>query len=203
LKENLDRKLWKADVLFCGIDEVGRGALAGPVVAAAVVLAPGTVIRGADDSKALSGPKRLRLDWLIRQRCLACAVGAASHHFIDRHNIASATFHAMRLAVNRLRIRPAFALADGWPVSGLDIPCSGVVRGDRRSLSIACASIIAKVFRDRLMVRLADRYPDYGFDRHVGYGTARHLSALKQLGPSPVHRRSFAPVRRLEASVTG
>ncbi len=197
MKENLDRNLWKTDAFFCGIDEVGRGALAGPVVAAAVILPPGAVIPGADDSKVLSPRKRLCLDRLIRHRCLACAVGAAGHRYIDRYNIAAATFYAMRLAVRRLCVRPVFALADGWQVPELEVPCTGIVRGDQRSLSIACASIVAKVFRDRLMVRLAGRYPGYGFERHAGYGTARHLAALRQLGPSPIHRRTFAPVRRL------
>ncbi len=197
MRENLDRTLWKAEALFCGVDEVGRGALAGPVVAAAVVFAPGAAVRGADDSKLLSGRQRLRLERLIRQRCLTCAVGAAGPRFIERHNIAQATCRAMSLAVRRLSIRPAFALVDGRPVSGLDVPCNGVVRGDRRSLSIACASIIAKVFRDRLMTRLAARYPGYGLERHVGYGTAEHLAALQQLGPTPIHRRTFAPINRL------
>jgi ribonuclease HII len=102
----------------------------------------------------------------------------------------------MRLAVGRLSVRPSLALADGWPVPGLGIPCNGLVRGDRRSLSIACASVVAKVFRDRLMARVALRYPGYGFERHVGYGTAEHIAALRRLGPSPIHRRTFAPVTR-------
>jgi len=196
LRENLDRKLWKNSAFFCGVDEVGRGALAGPVVAAAVVLRPGTRIPGVDDSKKLSPDRRRRFEVRIKQRCLAWSIGAASHRYIDRHNIHSATFHAMRLAVNKLPVRPAMALADGWPIPGLDIPCTGVIGGDGRSLSIACASILAKVFRDGVMERLGRRYPGYGMERHKGYGTAEHLRAISLLGASPVHRRSFQPLSR-------
>lgn len=199
MRDNLDLKLWQSSTLFCGVDEVGRGALAGPVVAAAVILPPHTEIEGADDSKKLTPLRRARLEPEIKRRSLAWTVAWAGHRFIEQHNIANATFHAMRLAVRRLRIRPELVLADGWAIPGLGLPCEGIIHGDGLSLSIACASIVAKVWRDRLMTRMAERYPGYGMERHVGYGTAEHLRALAELGPSPIHRRTFAPVRNLIA----
>jgi ribonuclease HII len=194
VRENLDRGLCRSSTLLCGVDEVGRGALAGPVVACAVVLPPGTEIDGADDSKLLSPARRARLDPEIRDRCLSFSLATANHAYIDRYNIRVATFHAMRLAVNRLDVRPGLVIADGWPIPDLDLPCRGLVGGDRRSLSIACASIVAKVWRDQLMERFSHRYPGYAFEKHKGYGTPQHLRALRELGPSPIHRRSFAPV---------
>jgi ribonuclease HII len=173
--------------------------LAGPVVAAAVILPPHTEIEGADDSKKLTPRCRARLEPEIKRRSLAWTVAWAGHRFIEQHNIANATFHAMRLAVRRLRIRPELVLADGWAIPGLDLPCKGIIHGDSSSLSIACASIVAKVWRDRLMTRLSERYPGYGLDRHKGYGTPMHLRALRELGASPIHRRTFAPVRELSA----
>ena len=202
MRENLDRKLWKASTTFCGVDEVGLGALAGPVVAAAVILRPCTRIRGADDSKKLTPLRREAIDALVRKRCLSWSVGAAGHHFIDRHNVLNAAHYAMRLAVRRLAIRPDLVLVDGRSIPGLDIACTGVVGGDARSLSIACASIIAKVYRDRLMVHMAERYCGYGFDHHKGYGTAEHLDAMSRLGTSPIHRRSFEPVRQCTPAVS-
>jgi ribonuclease HII len=199
VRDNLDLKLWQSSTLFCGVDEVGRGALAGPVVAAAVILPPHTEIEGADDSKKLTPLRRARLEPEIKRRSLAWTVAWAGHRFIERHNIANATFHAMRLAVRRLRIRPELVMADGWAIPGIGLPCEGIIHGDSSSLSIACASIIAKVWRDRLMTRLSGRYPGYGLDRHKGYGTPAHLNALRKLGPSPIHRRTFAPVRNLTA----
>jgi ribonuclease HII len=178
---------------------VGRGALAGPVVVAAVILPPNVQIDGADDSKKLTPLRRERLEPEIKRRSLAWAVAWAGHRFIEEHNIANATFHAMRLAVRRLRVRPELVLADGWAIPGIDLPCRGIIHGDRSSLSIACASIIAKVWRDRLMTRLSGRYPGYGLDQHKGYGTPAHLRALKELGPSAIHRRTFSPVRDLAA----
>jgi ribonuclease HII len=200
LRDNLDLRLWQNSTLFCGVDEVGRGALAGPVVAAAVILSPNAEVAGADDSKQLTPLRRARLEPEIKRRSLAWAVALASHRYIEQHNIAAATFHAMRLAVKRLRIRPELVLADGGTIPRIDLPCQGIVGGDRRSLSIACASIIAKVWRDRLMTRLSRRYPGYGLDRHKGYGTAAHLQALRELGATPIHRRTFAPVRNLAAA---
>jgi len=177
------------------VDEVGRGALAGPVVAAAVILPPHAEVEGADDSKKLTPLRRLRLEPEIKRRSRGWAVAWAGHRFIERHDIASATFHAMRLAVRRLPIRPELVLADGRAIPGIGLPCQGIIAGDTKSLSIACASIIAKVWRDRLMTRLSRRYPGYGLDQHKGYGTAAHLRALQELGASPIHRRTFAPVR--------
>ena len=195
MRENLDLKLWRSSTLFCGVDEVGRGALAGPVVAAAVILPPHSEIDGVDDSKKLTSLRRERLEPEIKRRSLAWTVSSVGLRFIEQHNIANAAFHAMRQAVRRLRIRPEFVLADGWAIPGIGLPCQGIIAGDSKSLSIACASIIAKVWRDRLMTRLSGRYPGYGLDQHKGYGTAAHLRALKELGASPIHRRTFAPVR--------
>jgi len=197
VKNNLDRELWQSSTLFCGVDEVGRGALAGPVVAAAVILPPHTEVEGADDSKKLTPLRRERLEPEIKRRSLAWALAVASQRFIEEHNIARATFHAMRLAVRKLPVRPELVLADGWAIPDMGIPCRGIIGGDSQSLSIACASIIAKVWRDRLMTRLSGRYPGYGLDRHKGYGTAEHLRALAELGACPIHRRTFSPVREL------
>lgn len=174
--------------------------MAGPVVAAAVILPPHAEIGGADDSKKLTPGRRLKLEVEIKRRALAWSVSGANHRYIDLNNIANAAFHAMRTAVGRLSIRPALVLADGFAIPDIDIPCQGIIGGDGKSLSIACASIIAKVFRDRLMTKMADCYPGYGFERHVGYGTAEHLRALRELGPSPIHRRTYAPIRELTAA---
>jgi ribonuclease HII len=171
--------------------------LAGPVVAAAVILPPHTEVEGADDSKKLTPLRRERLEPEIKRRSLAWALAVASQRFIEEHNIARATFHAMRLAVRKLPVRPELVLADGWAIPDMGIPCRGIVGGDSQSLSIACASIIAKVWRDRLMTRLSGRYSGYGLDRHKGYGTAEHLRALAELGACPIHRRTFSPVREL------
>jgi ribonuclease HII len=174
--------------------------LAGPVVAAAVILRPNAEVEGADDSKELTPLRRARLEPEIKRRSLAWAVAPASHRYIERHNIAAATFHAMRLAVKRLQMRPELVLVDGREIPRIGLPCRGIVGGDSLSLSIACASIVAKVWRDRLMTRLSRRYPGYGLDRHKGYGTAAHLRALRELGATPIHRRTFGPVRSLAAA---
>jgi ribonuclease HII len=199
VRNNLDRELWQSSTLFCGVDEVGRGALAGPVVAAAVMLPPNARFRWANDSKKVTVLRRNKLEADIKRRALAWAIASADHHYIEEHNVANAVFHAMRTAIGELSARPALVLADGFKIPDLDIPCRGIIDGDSKSLSIACASIIAKVFRDRLMTQMAGQYPGYGFERHVGYGTAQHLQALKELGPSPIHRRTYGPVRQLVA----
>ena len=184
-----------------GVDEAGRGPLAGPVVAAAVILDRRHLPRGIDDSKRLSAPERAAafeaLMVLVEQGRIAVAVAAASTAEIDRLNILQATLLAMRRAVLRLDPAPATALVDGNRAP--DLPClvRTIVDGDALSLSIAAASIIAKVIRDRSMVRLARRYPGYGWERNMGYGTAIHRTALDRLGPTPHHRRSFAPLRQL------
>jgi len=200
VKDNLDRELWQSSTLFCGVDEVGRGALAGPVVAAAVILPPNIRLDRADDSKQVTPLRRVKLEAIIKQRALAWAISSADHRYIEGHNVANACFHAMRMAVKQLSVRPALVLADGFKIPRIGLPCRGIVGGDGKSLSIACASIIAKVFRDRLMTEMAGQYPGYGFERHVGYGTAEHLRALRELGPSPIHRRTYAPVRELIAT---
>jgi ribonuclease HII len=197
LRQNLDTKLWSSSTLFCGVDEVGRGALAGPVVAAAVVLRRHARLDGVRDSKLLTARRRERLDAVIRATALAWGVGSASQRTIDRDNILEATLAAMRRAVARLKLRPELVLVDGPAVPDVGLPCTGIVGGDNRSLSIACASIVAKVYRDSMMTRLDRLAPGYGFSRHKGYGTAGHLAALNRLGPSPIHRRSFAPVAAL------
>ncbi|MGB9742023.1 MAG: ribonuclease HII [candidate division WOR-3 bacterium] len=200
--ENLDRRLVPSNALVCGVDEVGRGAIAGPVVAAAVIIPPGYRIYGVNDSKLLSAKQREELAEVIKKRALAIGIGAAGTRLIEKENIAQATFRAMRLAVNKAvsqlehgdRNR-LIVLADGWRIPGTTLPCIGIRQGDRRSQAIACASIIAKVFRDQMMVRLDRRYPGYGFARHKGYGTAAHIQALKKLGVSNFHRRTFEPVK--------
>ena len=176
-----------------GIDEAGRGPWAGPVVAAAAILDLARVPPGLDDSKRLSPARRAALyDALVGVAALG--VGIAEVEEIDRLNIRQATFLAMRRAVAALGIAPAHALVDGDALPGLDCPTSAIVGGDGRSLSIAAASIVAKVTRDRLMRALAEACPGYGFERHKGYGTAAHRAALARLGPSPHHRLSFRPV---------
>jgi len=185
-----------AQPLAAGVDEAGRGPLAGPVVAAAVIL-PAGCIDGLDDSKKLSPERREALAGLIRERALAWGLGRAEPEEIDRLNILQASLLAMRRAVASLRPAPALLLVDGNRDPRCGIPARTVVGGDGRLAPIAAASILAKVHRDREMAALDARYPGYGFARHKGYPTAAHLQALAALGASPVHRRSFAPVRRV------
>ncbi len=183
-----------------GIDEAGRGPWAGPVVAAAVVLdprsMPGELAAGLDDSKKLKKPVRERLFDLIAAHA-AAGVGQASVAEIDSLNILQATMLAMRRAVDALPVRPQHAIVDGNRAPGLDIPTRTLVGGDARALSIAAASIVAKVTRDRIMARLADECPGYGWERNAGYGTRQHGDALEKHGVTPHHRRSFAPVAKL------
>lgn len=181
--------------LVAGVDEAGRGPLAGPVVAAAVILDPHNEIMGLKDSKQLSASRRAGLEAEIRARALAFALGWAEVDEIDRLNILKATFLAMQRAVAALSLPPRCALVDGHLSPALPCKTVAVVRGDATVAAISAASILAKEARDRLMVELEDTYPGYGFARHKGYGTREHLAALDRLGPSPVHRRSFAPVR--------
>ncbi len=182
--------------LVCGIDEAGRGPLAGPVVAAAVILDPARPIPGLNDSKKLSEKKRLVLARLIRERALAWAVAEASVEEIDRINILQASLLAMQRAVAALSIRPISALVDGNRCPPLDMPAEAIIKGDGKVASIAAASILAKTDRDAGMLVLHAQYPQYGFDRHMGYPTAAHCKALAEHGASPVHRRSFGPVAR-------
>ena len=183
--------------LVCGIDEAGRGPLAGPVVAAAVILDPARPIAGLDDSKKLSEKKRVLLAELIRREAVSWAVAEASVEEIDRLNILQATFLAMQRAVAALAVRPESALVDGNRCPRLDVPVEAVVKGDGKIASIAAASILAKTVRDAGMLDLHTLYPQYGFDRHMGYPTAAHFAALNEHGASPVHRRSFGPVAQL------
>lgn len=182
--------------LVCGIDEAGRGPLAGPVVAAAVILDPARPIPGLNDSKKLSEKKRDALAVLIRERALAWAVAEASVEEIDRLNILHATMLAMQRAVAGLAVRPTSAMVDGNRCPKLDIPAEAVVKGDGKIASIAAASILAKTVRDAGMLALHVQYPMYSFDRHMGYPTAAHFQALEEHGASPVHRRSFGPVAK-------
>ena len=182
--------------LVCGIDEAGRGPLAGPVVAAAVILDPARPIPGLNDSKKLSEKKRLVLAELIRERAIAWAVAEASVEEIDRINILQASLLAMQRAVAGLVVRPISALVDGNRCPQLDIPAEAIIQGDGKIASIAAASILAKTVRDAGMLVLHAQYPQYGFDRHMGYPTAAHFKALEEHGASPVHRRSFGPVAK-------
>lgn len=180
-----------------GVDEVGRGPLAGAVVAAAVILDPNCKIPGLNDSKLLSAQARVKLDGLIRSGCIAFGIGRAEVEEIDRLNILQATFLAMQRAVSALAVAPAQVLVDGNRCPRLAVPAQAVVGGDRSVAAISAASILAKHHRDQEMIALDAVYPGYGFAQHKGYGTAEHLAALRTLGPTPLHRRSFRPVREL------
>jgi ribonuclease HII len=178
--------------LIAGVDEVGRGPLAGPVVACAVVMPPSRrAIAGVDDSKALDAAERVRLAALIRAQALALSLGAASVREIGALNIYQATVLAMRRALTRLRVSPDIVLIDGKPIRTLGITHRAVVGGDRRCYSVACASIVAKVVRDRLMASLSVRYPAYDWGRNAGYGTSAHFAALREAGLTAHHRAGF------------
>ena len=181
--------------LIAGIDEAGRGALAGPVVAAAVILPMGVRIDGVDDSKKLSPEKRERLFDVIMSQALRVGVGMAGHREIDRINILQATRLAMQEAVGKLSPQPDYLLIDGITTIASPLPQKTIKKGDSLSLTIAAASIIAKVSRDRLMAELDRKYPGYGFAGHKGYGSSDHLEAIRRLGPSPVHRLTFGGVK--------
>jgi len=195
--ENAMRRL--GFVRIAGVDEVGRGCLAGPVVAAAVVLDPGRHIPGVCDSKQLTAADRERLHDQIQGAAAACAIAAAEPDEIDRINIHRASLEAMRRAVVSLAPLPDLVLVDAFRIPDLYMPQRGIVHGDSRCAAIAAASIIAKVWRDRLMQQLHEQDPRYGFDRHKGYATADHLAAVARFGYSPVHRRSFRPPSLFDA----
>ena len=182
--------------LICGVDEAGRGPLSGPVVAAACILPAGCEIPGLNDSKKLTPKQRDRLFDTVREVAVAYSVGQASPEEIDELNILKATHLAMHRAVAALE-KVEYVLVDGLPVPGFPCPCENMVKGDARCASIAAASIVAKVCRDELMEKADLEFPGYGFALHKGYGTRAHLEALRKLGVSPIHRRSFAPVRAL------
>jgi len=184
--------------LLAGVDEVGRGPIAGPVVACAVIMPPESrAIVGVDDSKRLTHEQRVRLAVKIRERAVAFALGAASVHEIDRINIYQASVLAMRRALGRLRVAPDHVVIDGKAMRTLAIPHTAVVHGDARCFSIACASILAKVTRDLLMTRLAQRYPQYIWDQNAGYTTRAHVSGLTSFGITPHHRKSFCRISDL------
>ena len=177
--------------LVCGADEAGRGPLAGPVCAAAVILPEGVDLPGLNDSKKLTEKKREALFPLIQERAVACGIAFASVEEIEKMNILAAALLAMDRAIGQLSPAPELALIDGNTVKGISLPARSVVGGDGKVAAIAAASVLAKVTRDRLMLALAEQYPQYGFDRHKGYGTKEHYAALEKYGPSPVHRPSF------------
>jgi len=188
---------WHPPGLVAGVDEAGRGPLAGPVVAAAVILDDLQPIAGLADSKTLSAARRERLFDEIRAKALCCSIGEASVEEIDRLNILQATLLAMQRAVQGLRLKPVRVLVDGNCLPRLDVPADALVKGDARVAAIAAASILAKVTRDRWCMQLHAQYPQYGFAAHKGYGTRAHLMALQAHGACPEHRRSFAPVARV------
>jgi ribonuclease HII len=197
LKPEQTRLPWDRPGLVAGVDEAGRGPLAGPVIAAAVILDARNPIKGLADSKKLSALQRERLFDLICARALCCAVGSASVQEIDEINILQATMLAMRRAVKGLRLMPSKVLIDGNRIPVLTVRAEAIVGGDALVPEISAASIIAKVHRDRWCAQLDAQYPDYGFASHKGYGTAQHLAALRRLGACPEHRRSFAPVTQV------
>lgn len=177
--------------LICGVDEAGRGPLAGPVCAAAVILPPHLEIPGLTDSKKLTDKKRRELFPIIKEQAIAYGIGFASHQEIDEINILQATFLAMRRAMDQLAVRPELALIDGNRETDFGVPVKTVVKGDSLSASIAAASILAKVSRDDVMMDMAEEYPQYSFEIHKGYGTKAHYAALREYGASPIHRMTF------------
>ena len=182
--------------LIAGVDEAGRGPLAGPVVAAAVILDPVRPIPGLADSKMLSAERREQLATQIHERAIAVTISVIGPEIIDRINILQATLEAMREAIEQLSPEPLLVRIDGNRAPRVSLPVQTVVGGDRSDRAISAASIIAKTHRDALMLALHAEYPEYGFDRHKGYGTPAHLDALDRLGPTPAHRQSFRPVRQ-------
>ena len=176
---------------ICGIDEVGRGPLAGPVVAGAVILPEDCQILYLNDSKKLSEKKREELYEIIMEQAIAVGIGYASHTRIDEINILQATYEAMREAISKLSVRPQILLNDAVTIPMVEIPQVPIIKGDAKSVSIAAASIVAKVTRDRLMVKYSELMPEYGFASNKGYGSQEHIEALKKYGPSPIHRKTF------------
>jgi len=189
--------LWDVPGLMAGVDEAGRGPLAGPVVAAAVILDDEHPIKGLGDSKVISEKRRERLFDEIRAKALCCCIAEASVQEIDTLNILQATLLAMRRAVEGLRLKPGKVLVDGNRLPVLKVPAEAIVKGDAKVPAISAASILAKVYRDRLCIEMDRQHPEYGFAGHKGYPTAEHIAALRMHGASPWHRSSFAPVREV------
>lgn len=199
-----EERLWGRGYRYvAGIDEAGRGPLAGPVVAAAVILPAGADLPGVNDSKQLTAARREQLYRLISKKAVALGVGVADVYYIEKHNILAATKHAMCLAVADLAVRPDYLILDAVRLEALELPQTAIVKGDTLSASIAAASIVAKVRRDRIMQAWEKVYPGYGFAQHKGYGTPAHLAALQRLGPCPLHRTSFRPIRELREGLLG
>jgi len=195
---NFERVLWKSGIrAVAGVDEVGIGPLAGPVVAAAVIFPPGSELAGVDDSKQLEPEQRVKLEAAIRQSATAIGVGLAEVSEIDHLNIYHAALLAMRRAIEALSLKPEHLLIDARVIPGISIPQNSFNKGDGINFSIAAASIIAKTHRDRLMEELEKKYPGYGFAQHKGYGTSEHQNAIRGLGPCPIHRLSFPFIREL------
>lgn len=189
---NIENQLFAQGIkLVCGVDEAGRGPLAGPVCAAAVILPPNIDIPGLDDSKKLSDKKRRELFPIIKKKAIAYGIAFADHKEIDEINILQATYLAMERAISQLQVKPEFALIDGNRAKNFGLPVKTVVHGDSLSASIAAASILAKVTRDDFMEQIALQYPQYKFEVHKGYGTKAHYEALDQYGPCAIHRISF------------
>lgn len=189
---DIENSFYKKGYRFiCGVDEAGRGPLAGPVCAAAVILPPDFEICGLNDSKKLSDKKRRELVPLIQQYALAYAIAFVDHQTIDEINILQATYRAMKMAIEGLSLKPDLALVDGNRAGDFGVSVETIVHGDSLSASIAAASILAKVSRDDVMLKMAEEYPGYGFEIHKGYGTKAHYAALSQLGPCPIHRMTF------------
>lgn len=186
-----DSHFEKGIKLICGVDEAGRGPLAGPVCAAAVILPPNAEIPGLNDSKKLTDKRRRELFPIIKEKAIAYGIGFATHEEIDEINILQATYLAMERALAQLSVKPELALIDGNRAKDFGLPVETVVKGDSRSASIAAASILAKVTRDDLMLEASGEYPQYQFDVHKGYGTKAHYAALTEFGPSPIHRMTF------------
>lgn len=186
-----EKKYYENYEYICGIDEAGRGPLAGPVVAGAVILPKGLKIPYLNDSKQLSAKRREELFDIIMEKALAVGVGAASPERIDEINILQATYEAMRQAVAELKVKPQILLNDAVYIPELNLPQEKIIKGDAKSLSIAAASVIAKVTRDRMMVAYDEIFPEYGFAKHKGYGAKAHIEKIQSIGPCPIHRRSF------------
>lgn len=195
MRPNLDQKLWKNNFIFCGVDEVGRGSLAGPVVAAAVILPRNIRINGVKDSKELTPRQRYLLFQKIKSQAISYGYGIVNNRIIDQINIRNASFLAMKKAISQLKVKPDYVLVDGFSIPDLAIDNNGITKGDKKSLSIACASIIAKVYRDNIMIRFHQYFPDYDFTNNKGYPTQKHIKALNYHGPSPIHRQTFRPVK--------
>ena len=189
---SIENEIYDSGVsILCGVDEAGRGPLAGPVCAAACILPRGLVIDGLDDSKKLSDEKRRELFDVIKREAVSFGVAFASVEEIEEHNILRATFMAMNRAIAKLDVVPELAIIDGNRAAGIEMPARCIVKGDSKCADIAAASILAKVTRDEYMLAMAEKYPEYRFEKHKGYGTKLHYEALREYGPSPIHRMSF------------